>query len=97
MYDNRSGKNFLFSVWTYRRVEVQFQRMRRPPFDGELARKELAARLSTIEGVPLPETALRKRPTFNLGPIIQPGASDRFLDAFDWMLTEIKQAEQNED
>jgi hypothetical protein len=32
MYDNRFGQNFLFSVWTYGSVELQFQHMRRPPF-----------------------------------------------------------------
>ena len=28
MYDNKFGKNFLFSVWTYGNVELQFQHMR---------------------------------------------------------------------
>ena len=32
MYDNRLGNNFLFSVWTYGSVELQFQHMRLIPF-----------------------------------------------------------------
>jgi hypothetical protein len=97
MYDNKFGKNFLFSVWTYGRLELQFQRMRRPPFDGERERTELALRLSAIEGVLLPEATLRKRPTFGLSLLMLPGALDKFLDAFDWMLSEIKKAEKDGD
>ena len=31
-YINRFGQHFLFSVWTYGSVELQFQHMKRPPF-----------------------------------------------------------------
>ena len=60
MYDNRFGKNFLFSVWTYGTVELQFQHMRRPPFSEESERKELADRLATIAGVSIPEAFPRQ-------------------------------------
>jgi len=93
MYDNKFGKNFLFSVWTYGSVELQFQHMKTPPFAEEGKREELAQRLSAI-GLSIPEEALKKRPTFGLSLLLEPGRLDRFLEAFDWMLSEIKKNEQ---
>lgn len=92
MYDNQFGQNFLFSVRTYGSVELQFQRMTRPPFDKEDERAELAQRLSNI-GVTIPKEALRKRPNFPLKLLIEPGSLDKFLSVFDWMLSEIKKVE----
>ena len=96
MYDNKFGKNFLFSVWTYGSVELQFQHMKKPPFAEEGKRKELAQRLSAI-GLSIPEETLKKRPTFGLSLLLEPGRLDKFLEAFDWMLTEIKKVEIKED
>ena len=92
MYDNRFGKNFLFSVWTYGSVEIQFQHMVRPPFDNAQKRKDLAQRLSAI-GLTIPEDALRRRPSFRLSLLLEPGRLDKFVGAFDWMLSEIKKVE----
>jgi hypothetical protein len=93
MYDNKFGKNFLFSVWTYGTVELQFQHMRLPPFSGEEKRRELANRLSGIQGVSIPEANLNKRPSFKLSVLTGSGCLEKFLAAFDWMLSEIKDAE----
>ncbi len=95
MYDNKFGKNFLFSVWTYGSVELQFQHMRRPPFADLGKRRELAQRLSAI-GLSIPEEALSRRPTFTLGVLKEPADLAKFLDAFDWVLAEIKKAENVE-
>jgi len=95
MYDNKFGKNFLFSFWTYGSVELQFQHMKTPPFAEEGKRKELAQRLSAI-GLSIPEEALKKRPTFGLSLLLEPGHLDEFVGAFDWMLSEIKKVENNE-
>jgi hypothetical protein len=92
MHDNRFGKNFLFSVWTYGSVEIQFQHMVRPPFDNAQKRRDLAQRLSAI-GLTIPEDALRRRPSFRLSLLLEPGRLDKFVGAFDWMLSEIKKVE----
>ena len=94
-YINKFGQHFLFSVWTYGTVELQFQHMRRPPFAEEGKRKELANRLSAI-GVSIPDEALKKRPTFGLRLLLEPGHLDKFLEAFDWVLSEIKKVETGE-
>jgi hypothetical protein len=92
MYDNKFGKNFLFSVWTYGSVELQFQHMKTPPFAEEGERKKLVQRLSCI-GLSIPEEALKKRPTFGLSLLKEPAALAKFLEAFDWVLSEIKKVE----
>src|SRR4029077_7038656 len=92
MYDNEFGKNFLFSVWTYGTVELQFQHMKRPPFSDVEKRKELAQRLSAI-GLSIPDEALNRRPTFGLSLLSQPPALAMFLETFDWVLSEIRMVE----
>jgi hypothetical protein len=96
MYDNRFGKNFLFSVWTYGTVELQLQHMKLPPFSGEDERRKLALRLSAIGGLSIPEAALNKRPSFKLSVLTGSGNLEKFLAAFDWMLSEIKKVEDEE-
>jgi hypothetical protein len=59
---------------------------------GKGKRKELAQRLSAI-GLSIPEEALTKRPSFGLGLLKEPVTLAKFLEAFDWTLSEIKKAE----
>jgi hypothetical protein len=95
-YYSKLGQHLLFSVWTYGAVEIQFQHMRRPPFDETEKRRELADRLSAIEGVSIPETTLNRRPSFKLGLITELVNLEKFLAAFDWMLSEIRAAENGQ-
>ena len=71
--------------------------MKRPPFSEAAKRKQLADRLSGIEGVFIPESALNKRPSFKLGVLTTPTSLEKFLAAFDWTLCEIKAAEAGQD
>jgi hypothetical protein len=91
-YVNRLGQHLHFSVWTYGSVELQFQRMKSPPFADEAKRKELARRLSAI-GVLIPDEAVNRRPTFGLDRLLTPGRFDEFVGVFDWVLLEIKRVE----
>jgi hypothetical protein len=79
---------------TYGTVEIQFQHMK-PPFAEEGKREELAQRLSAI-GLSIPEESLTKRPTFGLSLLIDPSHFNTFVEAFNWMLSEIKKVENNE-
>jgi hypothetical protein len=97
MYDNRFGKNSLFSVWTYGTVELQFQYMSLPPFSDAENRKELAHRLSAIQGVSISEAVLNKRPSFKLSVLTSAGSLGKFLAVFEWVLTEIKKVENEQD
>jgi hypothetical protein len=96
-YVNSLGQHLLFSVWTYGAVELQFQHLKRPPFSGAEKRKELAHRLSAIEGVSIPEASLNKRPSFKLGILTRSDNLEKFLAVFDWMLAEIKAVENGQE
>jgi hypothetical protein len=65
--DNNSGYLFPFALYTYGRVEVQFQWMlRRPPFEALGLRQQLQARLDAIPGVDIRDEALSRRPAISL-------------------------------
>ncbi len=65
--------------------------------EGDDQRREVALRLSAIEGVTIPEAALNKRPSFKLGVLSGSGNLEKFLAAFDWMLSEIKEVQLRSD
>ena len=92
IYDN-NGKQLLFAVWTYGRVEIQFQHMNNPPFDNETKRQELASRLSQIDGVTIAPSSLTKRPSIPLAQLVKANSLTGFIDSFDWVLREIKAVE----
>ena len=48
---------------------------------------------TAIDGVSIPEAALNKRPSFESRAATVDGCLDKFLEAFDWVLSEIKKAE----
>jgi hypothetical protein len=95
-YDSTFGQHLLFSVWTYGSIELQFQHMRRPPFSEAEKRKELAHRLTEIQGISISEIALNRRPSFKLSVLTLSGSLEKFLAAFDWVLSEIKKLEKVE-
>jgi hypothetical protein len=97
VYDNKFGKNRLFSVWTYGTVELQFQHLNGPPFSEPEKRNELAHKLSAIDGVSVSEAVLNKRPSFKLSVLTSADSVEKFLAAFDWVLTEIKKVENEQD
>lgn len=91
MLEYKGTSHFTFAVWTYGRVEIQFQSMKtRPPFDDEAKRIELKHRLNQIPGVSLPDDIITRRPTIFLSTLRENSSFDKFIEAFDWALQEIK-------
>jgi hypothetical protein len=88
IYDeNGTGYLTLFSVWTYGRIEIQFQFMKgRPPFDSEPKRQELLQRLNQISGVQIPADGINRRPSFSLALLKNQSALKHFLETFDWVI-----------
>jgi hypothetical protein len=59
--------HWIISVWTYGRLEVQFQMMAsKPPFSDLALRRELLARLNEIPGVQFGDEVLERRPSIQL-------------------------------
>lgn len=74
-----------FVLYTYGRIEIQFQPIaRRPPFEDADLRKELHSRLSAIPGVELPPVDEAKRPSIDVDALREPASLSAFTDAMDW-------------
>jgi hypothetical protein len=91
MFDYKGNSYFLFSIWTYGTIEVQFQWMKtRSPFDNEGKRLELLQRLNEIPGISLPPDAINRRPSLGLSTLLDEAVLKKFLNTFDWVIQEIK-------
>jgi hypothetical protein len=97
MVDHATGSDWTIGVWTYGRVEVQFQHLARehafgsaPPITNEAKRRELLERLNAVPGVSLPEDAIGRRPGIPLAVFVVPGALDQFLKVLDWLVDQLR-------
>jgi hypothetical protein len=91
--DNDTGYLFPFALYSYGRIEIQFQWMlRRPPFDDPAKRQELQARLNALNGVAIPDEGLEKRPSIPLAALADDAALRVFLTAMDWSIQEVQAA-----
>ena len=90
MLDLDGVTHWLIAVWTYGRVEVQFQQMKVKPFDGHEKRIELRNRLNTIPGIAILPDTLDRRPSFPLSTLNDPAARQQFLSVLDWFLQEAR-------
>jgi hypothetical protein len=93
MLDHDGEKHSVISVWTYGRIEIQFQWMKnQPPFDSEAKRQELRERLNRIPGVDIPGDAntLNLRPRIQMSTLRDQPALTQFLEVLDWFVHKVK-------
>jgi hypothetical protein len=91
MLDDRGATHWLISVWTYGRVEVQFQMMQtKPPFSDEAKRLELLHRLNTVPGVKIPPDGITRRPPIPLSVLKDGAVLGQFLAKLDWVIQEVR-------
>jgi hypothetical protein len=84
-YWDKSRYLWPFVLYTYGRVEIQFQHIaKRPPFNSEASREELRARLDVIPGVEFPPIAEAKRPSIDLLALSQEDSFRTFTEGMDW-------------
>ncbi len=88
--DHKGMSNYPFVIYTYGRVEIQFQHMKARPFDDETKRLELLHCLNEIEGVDIPADKITKRPSIPLSALRSAAALKQFFQAFDWYVQEVK-------
>lgn len=80
-----------FALWTYGRVETQFQYLRRrPPFDDPGTLDELRRRFNELPGVSIGEEEVTGRPSFDMEVLIEPESLEAFYGIVEWMLAEIQ-------
>ena len=88
--DSNNASHTLVAVWTYGRVELQFQHMMsRPPLDDESKRLEILHRVNEIPGNDFPDAAVTRRPAFDLSILTNPKSMKQLTDALDWAINEI--------
>jgi len=91
--DDASGYLFPFALYSYGRVEIQFQWMlRRAPFDAPQRRVQLQQKLNTIPGVEIPDGGLDRRPSIPLEALTNANALEAFLAAMDWTFEQARAA-----
>ena len=89
MLDSQGKQYWSLSVWTYGRIEIQFQMMKTsPPFDAEAKRIELLSQLNALPGVSLPPDAITRRPSIPLSLLQDDAVLQQFLAICDWIIQE---------
>lgn len=87
IYDVGHDSYLLFSVWTYGKIEVQFQDLKKKaPFADEASRLALLQRLNELPDISLPTDAISRRPSIRLASLTDPLILTRFLEIFAWVM-----------
>jgi len=89
IFQHNGSRYHMLSVWTYGRIEIQFQHMKYP-FDTEQSRFELLNRINAIPGLNLAEDGLSRRPTFPLSLLNTDEKLYQFLEIWDWFMEAAK-------
>lgn len=89
-----AGRNHpLFAVYTYGTIEIYFYWYKyHAPFDSEEKRIELLKKLNQIKGVDISQEGIHRRPNIPLAVFNDPQALHDLLQAFEWLIREIKEA-----
>jgi len=96
MFDCAGQTHWLFAVWTYGSVEIQFQHMpQRKVFASEERRRDLLGRLNAAIGLALPDDGIRRRLSLPLSALVGDEALQGFLAVWDWYMEEVKAATVN--
>jgi hypothetical protein len=79
-----------FLVWSYGKIEIQFQHMIDDPiFGAEEKRRQLLDKLNAINAIAISPDSLTKRPSIPLAVLDQAGL-DLFISTMDWFVMELK-------
>jgi hypothetical protein len=89
--DYRDKHHLLFSIWTYGRIQIQFQMIRKNlPFSEEQRSMELLRRFNEIPAVSLTSDTINRYPSIPLLLLGDDATLNQFLGIFDWVIQEIK-------
>ena len=84
-----------FAIWTYAKIEVQFQGLIRvPEFASEERRRELQQRLNRIPRVAIPDEALERRPSFPISLLDSEEGWGAFIQAMTWFMSVLAQGRE---
>jgi hypothetical protein len=87
----RRTKHNIFAVYTYDRIEINFQSLRRKePFSDPSLRRELLRQLGTATGIEYADDAIERRPSYSLADLARPGVLERFRAVLDLVVATIR-------
>lgn len=87
------GVNYYpFAMWTYGRIEMQFQWLRQRSVSMDLI-EGLAARLNNIPGIAIAADRLTGRPPFEMSLLSERQSLMQFLEAIEWFVEQVKTLE----
>ena len=90
-FDNKKLSIMPFAIWVKGSVEIYFQHYKnRPPFDQIEYKMVLMKRLNQIEGVNITESALNRRPSFDILLLAKEESYNQFIATFDWFYEQYK-------
>ena len=85
-----SSGNVFATMWTYGRIELDFQYLMKSAVFGELeSRRELLRRINEIPGVSIGEESLEKRPNLPLDIFLEEPAGRLLFGVFTWLVQEL--------
>lgn len=91
LLDHNDNIYWLFSIWTYGRIEIQFQWMKsREVYDDPQKRRQLLKKFNKITKVSIPENAIDRRPAINISVLNNDIALKKFLDVWEEYIAEIR-------
>lgn len=88
--DHNGQPHYPLAIYTYGRLEIQFQWLTRPPFADLDLRREFLLRLNGVPGVDLPEDTITRRPSVPLAVLTDPPVLDAFLHVLDWFCETVR-------
>jgi hypothetical protein len=84
----------LFILYTYGRLEIQFEGLKtKPPFNNEAKRRELMQKINEALNRPLDASMdkIDKRPSIRIKEFEIPGAIDAFFEVVKWYINALKE------
>jgi hypothetical protein len=84
LFNHEDTRYWLFALWTYGGIEIQFQIMKnRPVYNDIEMRKKLLEQLNSIIGVFIPEDGIERRPTIPFSALQPETSLNRFLEIWE--------------
>ncbi len=91
MLDDKGIGYWLFALWTYGRIEIQFQYIKtRPVYDKPEMRMRLLEKINNIPSISIPSDGIEKRPSIPIAAISDGTNLELFLRVWDEYIHEIR-------
>jgi hypothetical protein len=89
MFKFKDKLYWLFAIWTYGKIEFQFQHMKKIPiYDKIEKRYELLEELNKIQGISISKEDIERRPSIPLNVLSNKSALNKFLSIWDNVIKE---------